>query len=214
VFLVYPPDQVGNQPKYNDGLTGYFAGLVPGQGATTFPAGTAKLLPKGASMVFQIHYTPNGTATEDRPKIGMIFQDGPPTTQFITYSAFNNRFRIPPGDGNFEVTADYFFKGKSKLTALMPHTHVRGKAFRYELFYPDGKSEVVLDVPRYDFNWQLEYQFRTPIDVPAGTRMRATAWYDNSAANPANPDPTKTVKFGDQTWEEMMIGYFAGYRVP
>jgi hypothetical protein len=212
VFLVYPPDRVGQQPQYNDGLTGYFAGLVPGQGATVFPPGTAKLLPRGASMIFQIHYTPDGTATEDRPKIGLVFADKAPDEQFITYAAFNNRFRIPPGADDFKVTADYTFKGHTKLTALMPHTHVRGKSFRYELTYPDGRTETILDVPRYDFNWQLEYRFRTPLDLPAGTRMRATAHYDNSANNPANPDPTKQVRFGDQTWEEMMIGYFAGYR--
>jgi len=90
----------------------------------------------------------------------------------------------------------------------MPHTHVRGKAFRYELTYPDGKHEVVLDVPRYDFNWQLEYKLREPLYVPMGTRLRATAWYDNSSGNPANPDPTKQVRWGDQTWEEMMIGFW------
>ena len=163
-------------------------------------------------MLFQIHYTPNGAATEDRPKIGMIFTGEKPDTEFVTHAAFNNRFRIPPGADDFKVTADYVFKGRSKLTALMPHTHVRGKSFRYDLTYPDGKTETILDVPRYDFNWQLEYRFRTPLDVPAGTHMRATALYDNSTNNPANPDPTKTVRFGDQTWEEMMIGYFAGYR--
>ena len=93
------------------------------------------------------------------------------------------------------------------------HSHVRGKAYRYEMIYPDGRSETVLDVPRYDFNWQLEYYLRQPLDVPAGSRLKVTAWYDNSENNPANPDPKATVRFGDQTWDEMMIGYFSGYRL-
>ena len=98
-----------------------------------------------------------------------------------------------------------------RLLSVNPHSHVRGRAFRYELIYPDGRSEVILDVPRYDFNWQLEYQFARPIDVPAGTRLSVTGWYDNSKENPANPDASKAVGFGEQTWEEMMIGYFTGY---
>jgi hypothetical protein len=112
------------------------------------------------------------------------------------------------------VTATHYFRNPVRLLSFNPHSHVRGKAYRYELQYPDGRTETVLDVPRYDFNWQLEYYLRDPIDVPAGTRLKVTAWYDNSAKNPANPDPTATVHFGDQTWDEMMIGYFSGYRLP
>ena len=93
-------------------------------------------------------------------------------------------------------------------------SHARGKAFRYELIYADGHSDVILNLPRYDFNWQIEHQFARPIDVPAGTRLKVTGWYDNSSENPANPDPTKFVKFGEQTWEEMMIGYFTGHTLP
>ena len=213
VFLAYPPEHPSGKrpPRYDDGLTGYFAGLVPGQGASVCPPGTARFFPKHAILIFQIHYTPNGKATKDRPKIGLVFSKKPPKHEYLTDSAFNHRFRIPPGAPNYEVTATHDFRKPVRLLGFMPHTHVRGKAFRYELFYPDGRSEVVLDVPRYDFNWQLEYQLRNPIDVPAGAKLKATAWYDNSPGNPANPDPTKTVKFGDQTWEEMMIGYFAGH---
>ena len=103
-----------------------------------------------------------------------------------------------------------FFR-PTRLLSVNPHSHVRGKAFRYELFYPDGRREVILNLPRYDFNWQIEHQFARPVDVPAGTRLQVTGWYDNSAGNPANPDPGKTVRFGEQTWDEMMIGYFTGH---
>jgi hypothetical protein len=216
VFVVYPPghERLGEQPQYKDGLDGYFAGLVPGQGSVVFPDGVAKFLPREALLIFQIHYTPNGTATQDRPKIGLVFQNEKPQHELSTRGVFNTKFRIPPGEPNFAVTASHYFKNNVRLLSFMPHSHVRGKSYRYELQYPDGRSETVLNVPRYDFNWQLEYFLREPLDVPAGSRLKVTAWYDNSAKNPANPDPNATVRFGDQTWDEMMIGYFSGYRLP
>jgi mono/diheme cytochrome c family protein len=216
VFAVYPPNhpRLGEQPRYRDGLDGYFAGLVPGQGHVVYPHGVAKFLPRETLLIFQIHYTPNGAATEDRPKIGVLFNDGRPEHEISTRGVFNTKFKIPPGDPNFAVTAAHYFRNPVRLLSFMPHSHVRGKAFRYEMLYPDGRREVVLDVPGYDFNWQLEYHLARPLDVPAGTRLRVTAWYDNSDKNPANPDPTARVRFGDQTWDEMMIGYFSGYRLP
>lgn len=215
VFVAYPPDhpRLGQQPPTEDGLKGYFAGLVPNSGHHVYPAGTAKLLPRDALLIFQIHYTPNGTAVRDRPKIGFIFDDKAPEHELITTAAANRRLRIPPGDPNHEVVAHYKFGGPARITSFSAHSHVRGKAYRYELTYPDGRTERVLEIPRYDFNWQLEYVLRDPIDVPRGTQMKVTAWYDNSAANPANPDPTKLVRFGDQTWDEMMIGYFTGHKL-
>jgi hypothetical protein len=216
VFVVYPPDhaRLNEQPRYKDGLDGYFAGLVPGQGHVIYPRGVARFIPKNALLIFQIHYTPNGTATEDRPKIGIKLSDGKPDHEISTRGVFNTRFRIPPGEANFAVSASHLFRFPVRLLSFNPHSHVRGKAYRYELVYPDGSAETVLDVPRYDFNWQLEYYLREPLDVPAGTRLKVTAWYDNSDKNPANPDPSATVRFGDQTWDEMMIGYFSGYRLP
>jgi len=216
VFLVYPPDheRLGEQPRYKDGLDGYFAGLVPGQGHVVFPRGVAKFIPKNALLIFQIHYTPNGTATQDRPKIAMTFAPGRPEHELTTRGVFNTRFHIPPGDANYAVSGSHLFRFPARLLSFNPHSHVRGKAYRYEMVYPDGRTETVLDVPHYDFNWQLEYYLREPLDVPAGTRLKVTAWYDNSEKNPANPDPTATVHFGDQTWDEMMIGYFSGYRLP
>jgi hypothetical protein len=213
VFIQLPP----GDPRarlYNSmrgGLNGYFAGMVPGQAAVSFPEGTAKLLPKGATLIFQIHYTANGKEMEDRPRIGFKFADKAPEHEVLTQAAANKSFLIPPNDSNYEVTASHTFFRPVRLLSVNPHSHVRGKAFKYELFYPDGRSEVLLNLPRYDFNWQIEHQFATPVDVPAGSRLQVTAWYDNSTGNPANPDPSKAVKFGEQTWEEMMIGYFTGY---
>ena len=216
VFVMFPPDhpKAREQIDFKAGVKGYFAGLVPGQSATTFPDGTAKFLPKGATLVFQVHYTPDGTPVEDRPKIGFVFADKPPAHEVMTLAAANQRFRIPPGADDYEVSATYRFTGPARLLSFNPHSHVRGKAWRYELTYPDGRTETVLDVPRYDFNWQLEYQLAAPLDVPEGTVLKATAWYDNSDKNPANPDPSKTVRFGEQTSDEMMIGYFTGHRLP
>jgi mono/diheme cytochrome c family protein len=213
VFIKLPPTdpRAAQYKAMNGGLNGYFAGMVPGQGHVTFPEGTAKLLPKGATLIFQIHYTTNGKEVQDRPRIGFKFADKAPEHEVLTRAAANRFFIIPANDPNFEITASHTFFQPVRLLSINPHSHVRGKAFKYELIYPDGRTDVILDLPRYDFNWQLEHQFAEPIDVPAGTRLKVTGWYDNSKDNPANPDPSKAVGFGEQTWQEMMIGYFTGY---
>jgi hypothetical protein len=213
VFIAYPLGDPRNREalkQFNGGLKGYFAGMVPGQGHITFPEGTAKLLPKGAILVFQIHYTPNGKEVEDRPRIGFKFGEKP-QYEVKTSAASTRRFEIPANTNNYQVEAVHNFTEPTRLLSVNPHAHVRGKAWKYELIQPDGKSEVILNVPHYDFNWQIEYQFGQPIDVPAGAKLKVTAWYDNSKDNPANPDPNNKVKFGDQTWDEMMIGYFTGH---
>lgn len=216
VFLEAPPadneDRDAVRARWQAGLDGYFAGLVPGQSWTEYPEGMAKKLPAGAWLKFQIHYTPNGTAVQDRTELGFIFQDHPPESEMITSAAMTTRFEIPPGEANHEVVAWTKFQRPAVVQSFAPHMHVRGKAFKYEFFYPDGTSELVLDIPRYDFNWQTRYLLREPIHVPAGTQIKATAWFDNSSDNPANPDPTATVDFGEQTWDEMMIGYFEYWR--
>jgi peroxiredoxin len=209
VFAHYPYDhpRAEDQPRDRNGLGGYFAAMVPGQGHLVFPDGAARFLPKGTRLRFQIHYTPNGDAVEDQPKLALRFADGPPEREVRSRGIFNTRFEIPPGAARHEVKARVRFGGPVRLLSLTPHMHVRGTAFRYVLHLPDGTRRTLLDVPRYDFNWQLNYELREPIDVPAGAVMHCTAWYDNSARNPANPDPTATVGFGEQTWDEMMIGY-------
>jgi len=214
VFITFPtgdPRAKGALREFAGGVKGYFAGMVPGQGHVVFPEGTAKLLPKGAVLVFQIHYTTNGKPAQDRPRVGLRFASEKPEYEIVTRAAANQTFQIPPNDPNYAVTASHMFFRPTRLLSVNPHSHVRGKAFRYELVYPNGRTDVILDLPRYDFNWQIEHQFAEPIDVPAGTRLQVTGWYDNSKANPANPDPNKTVRFGEQTWDEMMIGYFTGH---
>jgi len=123
----------------------------------------------------------------------------------------NPALRIPPGEPNYAVPASAPVLLDAKVLSFMPHMHVRGKAFRYELARPDGSKQLLLDVPRYDFNWQLQYKLAEPIDAPTGSKLLATGWYDNSANNPANPDPTREVKWGPQTDDEMMLGYLEYY---
>jgi mono/diheme cytochrome c family protein len=214
VFVVFPKDhpRAKEQPRHRGGLSGYFAGMVPGAGVSVFPEGTAKFLPRGASLVFQIHYTPNGEAVEDRPRMGVIFAEKP-EREVATRAAFDNKFRIPPGASDHEIVGEYTFREAQRIFSFSPHSHLRGKAFKYELIDSAGKARTVLDIPKYDFNWQLVYELRRPIDVAAGTRLRVTARYDNSEKNPANPDPTKWVTFGEQTSDEMMIGYFTSHPI-
>lgn len=186
----------------------HLGGITPNKTGITFSPGTAKLIKKGSNIVFQMHYTTNGAATKDRTKIGFVFAKEPAKTEILTGNAINTRFAIPAGDGNFEVKASKTFEQDVLLTSFMPHMHVRGKAFRYTAVYPDGRSEVLLNVPKYDFNWQHSYIPKKAIALPKGTRLDCVAFFDNSEKNKYNPDPTKIVRWGDQTWEEMMIGWY------
>lgn len=187
----------------------WLTATAPGARPLILPNGLAKRIPAGSKLIFQMHYTPNGKAQEDRSCVGLIFADPAEVKQeVITQKAANPRFRIPAGDSNHKVEADYRFEEDSLMLAAFPHMHLRGKSFLYTAHYPDGREETLLDVPRYDFNWQNSYVFAEPKRMPAGTRIHCVAHFDNSKENWANPDPTATVKWGDQTWEEMMIGYF------
>lgn len=186
---------------------GLWAAYVPGNSTRILPDGYAKRLAAGASLHFQIHYTPNGTATEDQLKIGLKFASKPP--QYIVQVAglANPRISIPPNDANHIETYTRILPTDMLVSGFMPHMHVRGKSFKYEVTTPDGKTETLLDVPRYDFNWQLQYRLAQPRVLPRGSTMKITAVYDNSSGNKANPDPGKTVRWGQQTYDEMMIGY-------
>jgi thiol-disulfide isomerase/thioredoxin len=192
------------------GARTFFAGYVPGTRAELMPSGYAKRIPANSELVFQVHYTPNGTATEDLSKLGLLFTDEQSVThEVVTTSAVNLRFSIPPGAANHAVTATLPEKlPECELLSFSPHMHVRGKSFKYTIVYPGKRREVVLDIPHYDFNWQTEYRLASPIQVPAGTRMRCDATFDNSDGNLNNPDSKAWVSWGDQTYEEMMIGYF------
>ncbi len=191
----------------DEGNSGYWAAYVPGNSGRVYPEGFARKLPAGATVSFQIHYTPNGKATQDQLRMGLIFAKQPPRFAMHTAAIAGRRLNIPPGEANHVETAQQAVPFDMPVTALLAHMHVRGKAFKFEVIYADGKSETLLDIPRYDFNWQLRYQYKEPRVLPRGSRVKITATYDNSAANKANPDPTKTVRWGAQTVDEMMLGY-------
>lgn len=191
-------------------------GTAPGDMPTVLRPGYAKKIPKGAKIVLQLHYTPNGKAQKDRSSIGLIFAKKPPTHQVLTIPILNYQFAIPAGEGDFRVesfgpwnlpTKTHEFETNAQIVGFMPHMHLRGKDFFIELIYPDGKKEPLLSIPRYDFNWQNMYRLVNPLDVPKGAKLHCVAHFDNSAENPNNPDPNKTIRWGDQTWQEMMIGW-------
>ncbi len=192
------------------GLDGFLVGYVPGLLARPFPEGMAKRIAAGSELIFQVHYTPIGSAQLDQSKIGFVFADADEVKYEVkTTSAAQRYLRIPPGEENYRVTAvSRSSREEALLLGFMPHMHVRGKSFRYESMDRDGSREVLIDVPKFDFNWQTAYRLREPLKLEAGTRIYCTAHFDNSEFNLNNPDPTKTVRWGDQTWEEMMIGYF------
>jgi hypothetical protein len=192
-----------------DVVRSQLGGTTPNRPGAVFPEGTARLVKAGSSLVFQMHYTPNGEATKDRTSIGLVFAKKPPQKVLRTGLAINTRFVIPPGDPNHEVRSVATVSEDATLYTLMPHMHFRGKDFTYTAVYPDGRSEILLRVPKYDFNWQLTYSLKKPLALPKGTRIECVAHFDNSKANLANPDPTAEVKWGDQTWEEMMIGWYS-----
>lgn len=195
-----------------EGEEGFFAAYVPGNSHRMLPPGFAKRLPAGSRLSFQIHYTPNGKATTDQLKIGLIFAKEPPRNEVHVAAVAQPRLNIPPGEPNHVETKRQVVPVNMNITAFMAHMHVRGKSFKYELTTPDGRTETLLDIPRYDFNWQLQYDYAQPRFIPRGSTMTITAVFDNSSGNPANPDPAKTVRWGDQTYDEMMIGYVEHYR--
>jgi hypothetical protein len=186
----------------------------PGRPPADFrPYNAAKLIPAGTDIAVNVHYTPNGKPVTDHVRIGFTLAKETPKRRYIAMSTSSpsgpDQFAIPPNNGNWEAPpAVVTFNQDVELVGLMPHMHVRGKAARFDMEYPDGRKETILNVPRYDFNWQLWYD--TSIKVPKGATMKAYAWYDNSANNKFNPNPNATVYYGDQTWEEM---HFPSYGV-
>ena len=179
-----------------------------GEDAPIHAPGTAKRIPAGSTLVFQVHYTTNGKPGRDRSRIGLIFAKEPPQREVRTGLITNAVFAIPPGAPNHEVAAEATFSEDVKIYSLHPHMHLRGKDTTYTATYPDGRKEILLSVPKYDFGWQTDYMLAQPLLLPRGTKVHVAAHFDNSTANRANPDPKATVRWGDQTWEEMMIGFF------
>jgi hypothetical protein len=178
-----------------------------GEDAPVFLPGMAKRIPKGSSLVFQVHYTTNGTPGVDKSRIGLIFAKEPPKREVRTGMIMNAQFAIPPGAGSHAVEAEATFNEDVNVWSMHPHMHLRGKDMTYTATYPDGRTEIVLRVPKFNFGWQTEYWLAKPLVLPKGSKLRVEAHFDNSTANRLNPDPMTTVRWGDQTWEEMMIGF-------
>ena len=184
-------------------------GYAPGEQPAVIGKGLARKIPAGADLVFQVHYTPNGAETRDKSYVGFVFAKEPPKAELMTRPIMNARFAIPPGDPNYRVESTYTFTQDSHVHSLMPHMHLRGKDFEFRAVFPDGTSKVLLSVPKYDFAWQTYYVLKEPLAAPKGTRIDCLAHFDNSDKNKFNPDPKKEVRWGDQTWEEMMIGWMS-----
>ena len=208
IFVKYPEHLKSIEPRQNGGTAGYFTGFVPGAEAVPFPEGTGKYLPKVTRIIFQIHYSPTGKAETDLTELGLYLLQSKPEWELRTRAATQTELLITPGERVHKTKATYTFRKEAVLHSLSPHMHVRGTSFKYDLVYPGGKTETILSVPRWDFNWQTLYRFSDPKKVPAGTELICSGTFDNSATNPSNPNPKQWVIFGEQTTDEMFIGYY------
>jgi hypothetical protein len=181
---------------------------TPGNSFEQWPSGIAKKIKADSDLVLQTHYTANGVATSDRTSIGLIFSKARPKQAVLTLQMGNDRFVITPGDPDYHVSVSGTLPNDALLIGMLPHMHLRGKAFEYQIVGPNGAVETLLKVSKYDFNWQIDYRLEEPRLLRAGTRLRWEASFDNSRNNPRNPDAAAEVRFGEQSWEEMMIGFF------
>lgn len=184
------------------------AGYVPGRPERTLPPGYGMLIPAGSDLVFQLHYTANGTVNTDRSRVGLVFAQSPPQKRVLSFAAFNDGFEIPPGAASYAVSGSGVLGVDAELIELYPHMHLRGRSMTLAATYPNGEREELLRVPSYDFNWQLLYQFERAKQLPRGTVLTADGVFDNSSSNRYNPDPKTAVRWGDQSWDEMMAGFF------
>jgi peroxiredoxin len=208
-IVVYIMGAGGRRALRADGNLSILVGWAPGDLGLACPPDTGLRIPKGARLRFEMHYTPNGKAVKDRSSVGLTFCAKPPKHEMLLTELANLAFEVPARSGHHKAEAAFRFRADARILSFAPHMHWRGKHFHYEAIYPDGKRETLLSVPRWDFNWQNVYRFRAPLRVPRGTVIHAVAHWDNSANNPLNPDPTKPVRFGLQSWEEMMVGFMA-----
>jgi peroxiredoxin len=210
IIYVIPPS--GERGPREDGIgRDLLVAYAPGDIPLVLEPGAAKKIKKGSKIVFQMHYTPIGEEMKDRSSVGMIFAKEPPKFEAKTRAISQQRFAIPAGDANYKVVSTTALDRDAMLVSLMPHMHLRGKSFKYDVTFPDGKTETILSVPHYDFAWQTSYRLTKPLALPKGTKIDCTAYFDNSADNLNNPNPRVTVLWGDQTWEEMMIGFIDYY---
>ena len=202
--------QPAGSPISGNGVLGptNIGGTTPNKPGIRYPEGVARLLRGNSDIILQMHYTTNGKPASDRTRVGIIYAAQPPSKLAAGGMVLQPRFVIPAYDGNAEVKGTTKLQRDTVVTTLTPHMHVRGKDMTYIAHYPDGTSETLLAVPKYDFNWQITYELAKPKVLPKGTEVEVIAHYDNSPNNKFNPDPSKDVRWGDQTWEEMMIGFF------
>jgi len=204
-IIVYVDDH--KEGKKRGQQFSHLCGFAPGDMPSVYPAGTAKKVPAGADFVFEIHYTPIGRIRTDRSRVGLIFARSPVTRQAYTVGIAEDQFLIPANQDNVAVASSLTLTQETRLLSFIPHMHLRGKDFRYSITRPGKLAEVILSVPAYDFGWQSYYTLADPLLLPKGTRIDCLAHYDNSDKNPYNPDSSKIVRWGDQTFDEMMIGY-------
>lgn len=186
----------------------YLGGYAPGMLPQIWQPGQARLVKAGSTLIFQMHYSTNGKPAHDRTRIGLVFAKQPVTERIVAMQSMPPSLAIPPGNPNYRVDGMALLPREAKLVALRAHMHLRGKSMTFRAVYPTGETETLLDVPHYDFNWQPYYYLETPKVLPRGTRIETTAYFDNSANNPFNPDPAALVSWGPQSWDEMMIGWF------
>jgi len=202
-----PGEAIVKVAKADEGPRTFLVGYAPGAPALPGMPGRAIRIKAGSDIVLEMHYTTNGKPATDLTKVGLVFAKEPPNEAMKVLAAVNPKFAIPPGDPNYEVKSSWSVPTEMTLVNLLPHMHLRGKDFEYVAKYPTGEKEVLLRVPRYDFNWQHFYVLANPKVLPAGTVIECIAHYDNSPNNKFNPDPTKEVRWGDQSWDEMMAGF-------
>jgi mono/diheme cytochrome c family protein len=208
ILFEAPPPKTGDKTDTSALPSDFLIGYAPGQPAEILGPGQAKLIKAGSDIVLEVHYMPMGMPTTDQTKVGLVFAKQPPKERVLTLSAVNGTFKIPPGDSNYRVDASFEVATDLKLAGLHPHMHTRGKDFEYRIVFPNGETQTILKVPKYNWRWQLWYNLAEPMVLPKGTRIECTAHFDNSSDNPENPDPSKTVIWGQQSWDEMMVGFF------
>ena len=201
-------DACGAKRNSGGGGVPLLTAYAPGRNADVYPLGTAKKIPAGSNLIFQMHYSKNtGKPESDLTSVALSFAKQPVEKIVETMLVMNNRFAIPAGADNHEANACANIRRDIEMVNYMPHMHVRGKAMKYEVIYPDGKRETLLDVGRYNFNWQTLYKLKTPVSIPKGSRLMVSAVFDNSTKNKLNPDPAKIVRFGEPTYDEMLVGF-------
>ena len=213
IFIIYPAQYQHIQPDMRGGLNGYFASFLPGQKVKPYPDNSGQFFPAGSVLVFQMHYNATGKEEVDQTRMGIYFHKEKPANALMIQAAAETDFQIPPQAPDYAVEASFKFDQPARVYGLSPHMHYRGSRARFTALYPDEKQQVLLNVPFYQFDWQPMYMFAEPVEVPANTRIHVEGAFDNTPLNPRNPGPDQPVEFGEQSWEEMFIGYVT-YAVP